>query len=85
MHIVVCIKQVPQQNSVKINPDKSINATGIEAIINLFDEYALEEALLLNEKHGGQVTVLSLGNEDWKEQMRRALAMGCLLYTSRCV
>ena len=76
MHIVVCIKQVPQQNSVKINPDKSINTGGIEAIINLFDEYALEEALLLNEKHGGQVTVLSLGNEDWKEQMRRALAMG---------
>lgn len=76
MHIVVCMKQVPQQNSVKINPDKSINASGIEAIINLFDEYALEEALLLNEKHGGQVTVLSLGHEDWKEQIRRALAMG---------
>jgi electron transfer flavoprotein beta subunit len=76
MHIVVCIKQVPQQNSVKINSDLSINADGIERIINLFDEYALEEALLLNEAHGGQVTVLSLGNEEWQEQLRRALAMG---------
>jgi electron transfer flavoprotein beta subunit len=76
MHIVVCIKQVPQQNSVKINSDLSINADGIERIINLFDEYALEEALLLNEKHDGKVTVLSLGTEEWKEQIRRALAMG---------
>ena len=76
MHIVVCIKQVPQQNSVKINPDLTIDASGIESIISLFDEYALEEALLLNEQHGGQVTVLSIGDEGWKEQIRRALAMG---------
>jgi electron transfer flavoprotein beta subunit len=76
MHIVVCVKQVPQQNSVKINSDLSINADGLERIINLFDEYALEEALLLNETHGGQVTVLSLGTEEWQEQLRRALAMG---------
>jgi electron transfer flavoprotein beta subunit len=76
MHIVVCLKQVPQQNSVKINTDLSINADGIERIINLFDEYALEEALLLNEKHDGQVTVLSIGTDEWKEQIRRALAMG---------
>lgn len=76
MHIVVCVKQVPQQNSVKINSDLSINADGLERIINLFDEYALEEALLLNETHGGQVTILSLGTEEWQEQLRRALAMG---------
>ncbi|GAB4124418.1 MAG: electron transfer flavoprotein subunit beta/FixA family protein [Roseiflexaceae bacterium] len=76
MHIVVCLKQVPQQNSVKINTNLSINADGIERIISLFDEYALEEALLLNEKHGGQVTVLSIGGDDTKESLRRALAMG---------
>ena len=45
MHIVVCMKQVPRDNSVKINPDLSINAEGIEQIMNLFDEYAVEEAL----------------------------------------
>lgn len=76
MHIVVCLKQVPQQNSVKIHPDLSIDASGIEAIINLFDEYAIEEALLLNEKLDGKVTILSIGQDDWKEQIRRALAMG---------
>src|SRR6185295_16630869 len=76
MHIVVCMKQVPRDNSVKINPDLSINAEGIEQIMNLFDEYAVEEALEWNEKLGGKVTILSLGPEAWKEQIRRALAMG---------
>ncbi len=76
MHIVVCMKQVPRDNSVKINADLSINAEGIEQIMNLFDEYAVEEALLWNEKLGGKVTILSLGPEEWKEQIRRALAMG---------
>ena len=61
MHIVVCMKQVPRDNSVKINPDLSINADGIEKIINLFDEYAIEEGISWNEKHGGKLTILSLG------------------------
>jgi electron transfer flavoprotein beta subunit len=76
MHIVVAMKQVPRDNSVKINADLSINAEGIEQIMNLFDEYAVEEGLRWNEKLGGKVTVLSLGPEEWKEQIRRALAMG---------
>src|SRR6478752_8458956 len=44
--------------------------------MNLFDEYAVEEALQWNEKLGGKVTSFSLGPEAWKEQIRRALAMG---------
>jgi electron transfer flavoprotein beta subunit len=76
MHIVVCIKQVPRDNSVMINPDLTIDAEGIEQIMNLFDEYAVEEALRWNEQLGGTVTILSLGPEAWKEQLRRALAMG---------
>ncbi|MEI7769818.1 MAG: electron transfer flavoprotein subunit beta/FixA family protein [Chloroflexales bacterium] len=76
MHIVVCMKQVPRDNSVKLNADLSINADGIEKIINLFDEYAVEEGIAWNEKHGGKLTVLSLGSADWTEQIRRALAMG---------
>lgn len=76
MHIVVCMKQVPRDNSVKINADLSINADGIEKIINLFDEYAIEEGLVWNEKHGGKLTILSMGSSEWIEQQRRALAMG---------
>jgi electron transfer flavoprotein beta subunit len=76
MHIVVCIKQVPRDNSVTINSDLSVNADGIEKIMNLFDEYAVEEGIAWNEQHGGKLTVLSLGTEAWVEQLRRALAMG---------
>ncbi len=76
MHILVCLKQVPRDNSVKINPDLSVNADGIEKIMNLFDEYAIEEGLVWNEQHGGKLTILSLGTDTWVEQIRRALAMG---------
>lgn len=76
MHAVVFIKQVPQQNSVKITVDKSIDASGIEPIISLFDEYALEEALLQVEKSGGKVTVVTIGGEESMESLRKALAMG---------
>ncbi|MBC8076955.1 MAG: electron transfer flavoprotein subunit beta, partial [Chloroflexales bacterium] len=62
MNIVVCLKQVPRDNAVTINPDRSINADDIERMINLFDEYALEEALLLSERHGGAVTALTIGD-----------------------
>jgi electron transfer flavoprotein beta subunit len=70
------MKQVPRDNSVKLNADLSINADGIEKIINLFDEYAVEEGIAWYEKHGGKLTILSLGSAEWTEQIRRALAMG---------
>ncbi len=76
MHALVFIKQVPQQNNVKIGPGGKIDAAGIEPIISLFDEYALEEALLQVEQHGGNVTVVTIGGEDDTESLRKALAMG---------
>ncbi len=76
MHAVVFIKQVPQQNSVKITADKHIDVSGIEPIISLFDEYAIEEALLQVEKNGGKVTVITIGGQESIESLRKALAMG---------
>jgi electron transfer flavoprotein beta subunit len=76
MHALVFIKQVPQQNSVKITADKQVDASGIEPIISLFDEYALEEALLQVEKSGGKVTVVTIGGEASVDALRKALAMG---------
>ena len=76
MKIVVCLKQVPRDNTVGIDAHKRIDASGIEPITNLFDEYALEAALHINDALGGDVTVLSLGTEEWLDQIRRALAMG---------
>lgn len=76
MHIIACIKQVPRDNTVAIDANKRVDVSGIEPILNLFDEYALEAALSLNDEHGGDVTVLSLGNEETVDQLRRSLAMG---------
>ena len=76
MHIIACIKQVPRDNTVAIDAHKRIDASGIEPILNLFDEYALEAALSLNDEHGGDVTVLSLGTDETVDQLRRSLAMG---------
>lgn len=76
MNIVVCLKQVPRDNTVAIDANKRIDASGIETITNLFDEYALEAALHINDEQGGDVTVMSLGTEEWLDQIRRAMAMG---------
>ncbi len=76
MHAVVFLKQVPQQNNVKITPDQRIDVSGLEPIISLFDEYAIEEALLQVEKNGGRVTAITIGSEDDREALRKALAMG---------
>jgi electron transfer flavoprotein beta subunit len=53
-----------------------INEDGAEFIINPYDEYAVEEALQVRDAHGGEVTVISVGNEDSEKQLRTALAMG---------
>src|SRR3972149_1385417 len=56
---------------------KSIDSTGIEYVINPYDEYGIEEALRIKEKHGqGEVIILSLGSEKATSVIRNALAMG---------
>jgi electron transfer flavoprotein alpha/beta subunit len=59
MNIVVCLKQVPRDNTVAITSQNTIDASGIEMITNLFDEYALEAALHINDTVGGAVTHFS--------------------------
>ena len=68
MNIIVCIKRVPASDSrVQIGPDgKSLNPQGVETVLNPYDEYAIEAALQLKEKLGGETTAVSLdpdGNE----------------------
>ena len=78
MKICVLIKQVPDKDSkITIGPDsKSIDTSNITNVINESDNYALEEALLLKEKHGGEVVVCSLGGESANEIIKTALAKG---------
>lgn len=79
MNIIVCIKRVPQTAEA----DVKIDATGKDIVkdrltydMNESDAYALEEAILLKEKYGGTVTVISLGSPETEDTLRIALAKG---------
>ncbi|MCJ7640509.1 MAG: electron transfer flavoprotein subunit beta/FixA family protein [Desulfobacterales bacterium] len=79
MNIIVCIKRVPETAEVDLLIDKTgkdVVKSGLVFDLNEWDSYAIEEALLLKEKHGGRVTVLSMGGEESNESLRKCLAMG---------
>ena len=78
MEIVVMLKQTPDTESViRIADDGgSIVTDDVKWIINPYDEFAVEAALKLREKHGGKVTVLSWGPKRVADSIRTALAMG---------
>jgi electron transfer flavoprotein beta subunit len=78
MKIAVCISHVPD-TAAKINvggDEKSIDKNGVSFIINPYDEYAVEEALKTKESLGGEVVAISIGGDEVKETIRKALAMG---------
>lgn len=78
MNIAVIVKQVPDtETQIKISPDgTSIIQDGVKFVVNPYDEFALEEAVRIKEKVGGEVTVISLGPERAKEAIRTCLAVG---------
>lgn len=77
MNIIVCLKQVPGTTEVKIDPNtNSLIRQGIPNIINPFDTYALEEAVRLKEKHGGKVTVLTMGPPQADAALKEAVSLG---------
>lgn len=79
MNIIVCVKRVPETSDAEVSIDKSgkdIEKGGLAFDLNEWDSYAVEEAILLKEKLGGTVTVLSIGAEDSNESLRKCLAMG---------
>ena len=77
MNIVVCIKQVPDTNEVKIDPvTKTLIRDGVPSIINPDDKAGLEAALRLKDQYGAHVTVVSMGPPQADLALREALAMG---------
>ena len=78
MKILVTAKRVEDPESkIKVKPDGTgIVTEGLKYKINPFDEIAVEEALRLVAKHGGEVVVVSIGGKEVQEQLRHALAMG---------
>ena len=77
MHVIVCVKQVPDTTNVRINPEtNTLMREGVESIMNPYDEYALEEALRLKDKHGARVSVITMGPPQADVVLREALARG---------
>ena len=81
MKILVCIKQVPDMES-RFRPDSTgvwYSETDLAFRLNEYDEYAVEQAVLLKEQLGGEpeLTVLSVGPDRVVEAIKKALAMGC--------
>ncbi len=87
MRIVVCIKQVPDSQEVRINPETgTLIREGVPSIINPYDLHAIEAGLQIKEKMGGKVTVLTMGPPQAENALRDALSMGAdeaILLTDR--
>lgn len=77
MHIVVCIKQVPDSAQIRVHPvTNTIMRQGVPSIINPYDLYALEEALRLKDRYGARLTVLCMGPLQADVALRKALSFG---------
>ena len=79
MEILVCVKRVPDtaENEIEVNRDGSdIERDDLVYSVNEWDNYAVEEAIQIVDKKGGSVTVVSLGDEESEEVVRREMAMG---------
>ena len=77
-NIVVLVKQVPDTYSERrlSDADYTLDRESADAVLDEINERAVEEALVLKEDHGGEVTVLTVGPERATEAIRKALSMG---------
>lgn len=79
MDIIVCVKHAPETAEAELKIDatgKAIEKTGLVYDINEWDDYALEEAVRIKEKHGGTVTAITMGTQDSDSTLRKCLARG---------
>jgi electron transfer flavoprotein beta subunit len=77
MHIVVCIKQVPDSAQIRIHPvTNTIMRQGVPAIVNPFDLFALEEALRLKDRFGARVSVITMGPPQAEAALRKTISFG---------
>jgi electron transfer flavoprotein beta subunit len=77
-NIVVLVKQVPDTYSERklSDSDFTLDRESADAVLDEINERAIEEALVIKEAHGGEVTVLSVGPERATEAIRKGLSMG---------
>ncbi|ERN52476.1 electron transfer flavoprotein subunit beta/FixA family protein [Alkalihalophilus marmarensis] len=76
MNIFVLMKRTFDTEEKIAISNGRIDEGGAEFIINPYDEYAIEEAIVLRDEHGGEVTVVTVGEEEAEKELRTALAMG---------
>jgi len=77
MHIVCCVKQVPDTAQVRIDPEtNTLVRSGVESISNPYDLVATEAGVQLVEKYGGKVTVISMGPPQTESALRECLSLG---------
>lgn len=76
MHVVVFTKQTPD-SAAKMAVEGGRVTADSAPVVNPWDEYAIEEAIRLKEKHGGKATAISMGPESAKEALKTCIAMGC--------
>jgi len=76
MNIYVLLKRTFDTEEKIVISNGAIQEDGAEFIINPYDEYAVEEAIQIRDTHGGELTVVTIGNEDSEKELRTALAMG---------
>lgn len=77
MHIVVCVKMVPDTTQVKIDPvTNTLVREGVPFITNPYDTNAVEEAIRFKDRYGAYVTAISMGPPAAESVLRRAIAAG---------
>ncbi len=77
MHLVVCIKQVPDSAQIRVHPvTNTIMRQGVPTIINPYDLFSLETAMRLRDQIGGEVTILTMGPPSAEDALRKALTYG---------
>jgi len=77
LHMIVCIKQVPDSREIRIDPKtNTLIRQGVPSIVNFYDLHGLEEALRIKEELGGRVTVVTMGPPQAEKSLKECISLG---------
>ncbi|MBA4493968.1 electron transfer flavoprotein subunit beta/FixA family protein [Paenactinomyces guangxiensis] len=77
LHIVVCIKQVPDSREIRIDPNtNTLIRQGVPSIVNFYDLHGLEEALRIKDEHGARITVVTMGPPPAEKSLKECISLG---------
>lgn len=77
MHTLVCVKQVPDTTEIKMDPKtNTLDRSSAPTIFNPYDAHALEEAVIIKQKFGGKISVISMGPPQAQEVIKKCIEIG---------